>query len=194
MPAALALASVLAEATTARSGRDDDQVAASRSIRANTARPDPRPMVMPGSIRVRAAATAAALAGSLRNPVIRGTPRQPVVPASATWAPEPSCSFQRRMAGHSCSMPRTDRLAVPRNRCLAASGGRPRKQAVRMRSWWPWENSRARPPDMVSSASSGRARSAAASTVSPPGQPSRNRSHPGRVARISGVVMPSYSP
>ena len=72
-------------------------------------------------------------AGSSRNPVIAGpdpghpgTPRQPVVPASAAWAPEPSCSFQRRMAGHSCSMPRTDRLAVPRNRCLAASGGRPR--------------------------------------------------------------------
>ena len=30
-----------------------------------------------------------------------------------------------------------------------------------------------------------------ASTVSPPGQPSRNRSQPGRDERISGVVRPS---
>ena len=62
------------------------------------------------------------------GPGDQGTPRQPVVPASALWAPEPSCSFQRKMAGHSCSSPRTERLAVPRNRCRAASGGGPRKQ------------------------------------------------------------------
>ena len=42
-------------------------------------------------------------------------------------------------------------------------GAGPGSRRSRMRSWWPWENSRARPPDMVSSSSSGRARSAAAS-------------------------------
>ena len=43
----------------------------------------------------------------------------------------------------------------------------------------------------ASSASRTLARPAAASTVSPPGQPSRNRSQSGREARISGVVRPS---
>jgi hypothetical protein len=50
--------------------RRGDDPAASSSIRANTARPEPRPMVMPGSILARAAATAAARAGSSRSPPI----------------------------------------------------------------------------------------------------------------------------
>ena len=45
-----------------------------------------------------------------------------------------------------------------------------------------------------SSAISGSTRAPTSSAVSPPGTPSRQRNQPGRPARISLVVMPSYSP
>ena len=77
-----------------------------------------------------------------------------------------------------------------------AAGGRAIQRAPATRSEWPWPISATSPASsrVRAAVSTRSSRSPTSSAVSPAGQPSRHRYQSGRVRRISGVVMPSYSP
>ncbi len=68
------------------------------------------------------------------------------------------------------------------------------QRAVSTRSTWPWANTATSPSAPSKEAIVRSTRRPTSAAVSPPGQPSRHRYHPGRRSRISAVVIPSYSP
>ena len=71
------------------------------------------------------------------------------------------------------------------------SAGRPSQRASRTRSMWPWENSSTVPSLGQRRRAAASARAPTSCADSPSGQPSRQRSQPGRRSLICALVSPS---
>src|SRR5829696_7277741 len=105
-------------------------------------------------------------------------------------------TFHRCTAGRPCSLPSRHGLAGPSTNIPPPDTGRPSHRATSTRLKWPCPTATTGPSASASRtrSSTRSARAPTCSAVSPPGGSPVQIVQSGRLARICGVVTPSYSP